>query len=238
MKYRTLGVLLIIMLIVNCATSIIYFEKGSASVTPKFYVDDDFTSSTPGWQITHFDKIQDAIDAAVAGDRIIVYDGTYTENLVINKKLEIFGEDRDITIINGGGSGDVVTLLTEYVNISHFTIKNSGSNDYNSVIKIKAGHSIITDNIISNGKHGVSSHSHSNNQIYDNIIKTNTGNAIQLNQSIQNDITYNDLSSNSNGIFLYSSSDNTIQNNDIKSNSANGIFLNETSNNNEISTII
>lgn len=235
MKSKTLVILLIILLVANCFISFTYIEKCTASVLPKFYVDDNYDSSTPGWQVDHFDEIQDAIDAAAPmGDRIIVYEGTYDGHLTINKTLDIFGEDRDITIIDGEHSGNAVTISAPNVNISHFTIRNSGSNENDAVIKVNFGHSIITDNIILEGEQGISIDNNTNNLIYDNIIETNDGDGIRLNHSDHNDITYNTITGNDNGMFLYNSSDNTIDNNVVQDNNANGIFLNETSNNNDI----
>ena len=102
------------------------------SVLPKYYVDDDFNSTTPGWQVDHFDHIQDAIDTASAGDRIIVYEGVYYESVFINKSIDIFGEDRDITIIDGSNSGSVITIGASGVDVSTFTIRNSGSEQLDS----------------------------------------------------------------------------------------------------------
>ena len=44
----------------------------TGSILPKFYVDDNYDNSTPGWQVDHFDTIQDAIDSpdCGSGDRI------------------------------------------------------------------------------------------------------------------------------------------------------------------------
>ncbi|MDH7517329.1 MAG: NosD domain-containing protein [Candidatus Thermoplasmatota archaeon] len=234
MKQKTLVIILITLLSINCIYSLISTNNCTADILPKFYVDDDYDSSTPGWHIDHFNKIQDAINNASAGDRIIVYRGTYDEKLTINKKLDVFGESRDIVIINWGGSGDVITINTQYVNISHFTIKNSGSNKGNAIVKINYGNSIITDNIISDGKIGIFVNNSNNNLIYDNIITNNDGDGIQLKQSNNNDITYNNITNNSNGIFFYSSSSNTIENNVIQDNSDNGVFLSQTSNDNTI----
>jgi parallel beta-helix repeat protein len=233
MKSKTLVIILIILLAVNCFTSLTYIKNCSAAVLPKFYVDDDYDTSTAGWQVDHFDEIQDAIDVAHSGDRIVVYEGNY-DNIIINKTLDIFGEDRDITIINGGGSGDVVTISAQNVNISHFTLKNSGSNENDAVIKVNFGYSIITDNIISDGKQGISIENNIDNLIYDNVIENNDGDGIWLNQSDSNHIIYNTVTDNANGMFLYSSSDNIIENNVVTGNNINGIFLNETSNNNDI----
>ena len=48
------------------------------------YVDDNFTSGTPGWGIDHFNRIQSGINAAGPGDIVMVSEGTYYENIAIN----------------------------------------------------------------------------------------------------------------------------------------------------------
>jgi len=236
MKSKSLVILLFILLIINCFIPIDKIENCSGGILPKFYVDDDYDIDTPGWQIDHFDIIQDAIDASSPGDRIVVYDGTYNERLTITHQLDIFGEEKNNTFIDGGDSGDVINISAKYVNISHFTIRDSGNGLENAMILINYGNAIITDNKIISGKHGISINNCDNNIIYDNIIKDNNGNAIQLNNSDSNEITYNTITSNSNGLFLHDSSYNTIQYNfGIKSNSINGLFLNETCDYNTIS---
>ena len=70
MKPKTLVVLMSIMLASNIFTSFFYIESCRGDILPKFYVDDNYDSSTPGWQVDHFDSIQDAIDASSDGDRI------------------------------------------------------------------------------------------------------------------------------------------------------------------------
>jgi parallel beta-helix repeat protein len=235
MKPKQLAIVVILILISNCFLFSTYIEDCKADVLPKFYVDDDYNSSTPGWQIDHFDKIQDAINASSAEDRIIVYAGIYYERLIIDHKLDLFGEDKNITIINGGDSGDIITINAEYTNISHFKISDSREGSLNTSIVINFGNTIITDNIISNGNNGIFLDYSDNNLIYDNSIKDNNGYGIWLNHSNYNEINYNNIISNSNGIFLYNSSYNSIKNNtNINDNSKNGIFLNETSNYNTI----
>ncbi|RLF52478.1 MAG: hypothetical protein DRN24_03250 [Thermoplasmata archaeon] len=228
--------LLIVLLITGYFVSFNYFENCEASVLPKFYVDDDYDSSTPGWQVDHFDCITDAINASSAGDRIIVYEGTYNERLTVPWKLDIFGENRDTTIIDGGSTGDVIVINAQHVNISHFTIKNSGSSSNNSVILVNASYTILTDNKIISGENGVTLNYSHYNIIYDNVINSNDGDGIYLNHSNNNSITYNIITSNgNNGVFLYNSSYNSIENNSgIKSNTLNGVFFNETCNYNTI----
>lgn len=74
-----------------------------------------------------FTKIQDAINAASDGDTIFVYSGTYHENIVVNKDdLTLVGEDKEATIIDGQGTGNVVYLTADNITISSFSIQNSG----------------------------------------------------------------------------------------------------------------
>ena len=238
MKPNKIVLLIVLLLFLNCFMSSNFIKECKADVLPKFYVDDDYDSNTPGWQIDHFDVIQDAIDVSTSGDRILVYAGTYSETITINHNLDVFGEDKDLTIITGTDSGDRITILASNVNISHFTIQNCGSLNNNAVILINSGYTTITDNEIKSGaKHGIYVNNCDNNIIYDNVIKSNNGDGIYVNNSDSNFIAYNSITSNSNnGLFLYNSSDNTIQNNaPVKSNSFNGIFLNETSNDNILS---
>jgi parallel beta-helix repeat protein len=241
MNTRYLVIFISIVLTTNCFFSFYYSNSCKADIPPKFYVDDDYNSLTPGWQIDHFNVIQDAIDASQPTDRIIVYAGTYNEILTINHKLDLFGEDKNLCIIDGGNTGDVITILATYVNISHFTIRDCKNNVDNATIKVHAGNAIITDNIITSpgGYHGIIINNCDNNLIYDNSIKNNNGNGIFLNHSDYNQITYNTVNNNLNGIFVYNSSNNIIENNSaMNNNNVNGIFLNETSNYNSISNNI
>ncbi|RLF29717.1 MAG: hypothetical protein DRN05_01050 [Thermoplasmata archaeon] len=223
--------LMTILILISFLLSINYFilpyhKNCYASTPPTLYVGEGET----------YTRIQDAIDNATDGYRIVVYNGTYYENLIIDKQLDIFGEDRAVTIIDGNGNGDVITISAENVNISHFTIRNSGSNPNNTVVMINSSSSIITDNIILNGQNGISIQNCGSHLIYDNIIKNNQGHGILLNNSDQNTITYNTIDNNHNGIYLHISDDNTIENNVVQNNTANGVFLNRTCDNNGISS--
>ncbi|MCU4139744.1 MAG: hypothetical protein MW690_000306 [Methanophagales archaeon] len=67
-------------------------------------------------------KIQWAVDNAIAGDTIIVRDGTYYESITVSKQLTIKSENgSDNCIVNGGGS-DVFTLEADGIRIEGFTI--------------------------------------------------------------------------------------------------------------------
>jgi pectin methylesterase-like acyl-CoA thioesterase len=51
----------------------------------------------------NYTKIQDAIDNASEGDTIFVHNGIYNENITIIKTINLIGEDKNTTIINGSG---------------------------------------------------------------------------------------------------------------------------------------
>lgn len=51
-----------------------------------------------------------AFAKAEAGDIIIVADGTYTENLTLNKNITLIGFGQDVTTINGGGVSRIITV--------------------------------------------------------------------------------------------------------------------------------
>ena len=56
------------------------------------WVDDDFDNSTPGWGTTHFNMIQDGIDAVADGGKVRVIAGIYAGAL-LDKNVEIKGEN-------------------------------------------------------------------------------------------------------------------------------------------------
>ncbi|MEF8879565.1 MAG: NosD domain-containing protein [Candidatus Thermoplasmatota archaeon] len=235
--YRTAVGFIILLLCLNFQLS--YVEVCSASTTDKFYVDDNFDNSTPGWGIDHFSSIRDAIksDNCSDGDRVIVYEGVYNEKVVVNKSIDLFGEDRANTIIDGGDSGSVILVTAANADISTFTIRNSGSNGRDAAVKVNAGNCRVVDNIIKNSINGVLVNNSDQTTVAYNSI-TGNNNGIFLSESDSNNINHNDIYSNSyNGIFLnVSCSSNAISNNNIYSNSKNGIYLLDLCNQNNITS--
>ncbi|MCK4614244.1 MAG: right-handed parallel beta-helix repeat-containing protein [Thermoplasmata archaeon] len=100
-------------------------------------------------------KIQDAIDAAGEGDTVRVYEGLYVENVVVGKTVSLVGNGSEVTTIDGGGSGDVVRITADWVNISGLSITGSGSNWLDSGIKVESDNNIISHNNCSNNHYGI-----------------------------------------------------------------------------------
>ena len=116
-----------------------------------------------------YDWIQEAIDdpetndSPVDHDTIEVYDpnpsyhpsGMYVENIVVDKSLTLRASDGAHPIIDGGGSGHVVTIEhASDVEVSGFTIQNGGGRGV--FISAWAPNATIkNNNIIDNGDSGI-----------------------------------------------------------------------------------
>ncbi|WP_229395562.1 NosD domain-containing protein [Methanosarcina sp. DH1] len=120
-------------------------------------------------------SIQAAIDSAAAGDTIFVKSGTYYEHLTINKPITLQGEDKNTTIIDGSGSGNVIyTNGFNNLVISDITVKNGNIGIYlerstNNFVK----NVIVANNIeygISLGDQGSSYNTLQNIEAYSNRV--------------------------------------------------------------------
>ena len=182
----------------------------------------------------NYTKIQDAINAASDGDTIFVMTGTYYENLLVNKRVSLIGENRYNTIIDGSKHRYVIQIIEDQVKISGFTIQNSGNNTWlvDAGINVSSSYNIISENIFSNNLIGVFVNSSDNNIISDNdIISSYFGILLLRSGSYQNTIISNNISNNKDGIYLYSSSNNNIKENGIISNERYGLCLDYGDNN-------
>ena len=182
----------------------------------------------------NYSKIQDAINDSVDGDFIYVYQGTYYENIVIDKSISLIGENKNTTTIDANFKGNGITIFANQVNINEFTIKNGYTNiTISKGISISSHNNNITNNIISNNFYGIEISNSINNTFYDNIISNNSVNGIYIkdeskfNNIINNKISFNKFP----GIAIYNSTNNMIIDNNFSSNTLHGIFLSGSHNN-------
>ncbi|GAG78228.1 unnamed protein product, partial [marine sediment metagenome] len=73
----------------------------------------------------NYTRIQDAVDDASDGDTVYVYNGTYYENVVVYKTIDLIGENRDTTVIDGMHIDDPLRIDTSFIDVCGFTITNS-----------------------------------------------------------------------------------------------------------------
>jgi len=174
-----------------------------------------------------YQNITDAVEHALDGHTVFVYNGTYCENIVVDKSVSLVGEDRDLTTIDGSGTGTVISITADNVNIKGFTIRGSGTLQYDSgIFAQQFGGNEISHNRIINNNDGIHFELSSGNVISDNIISSNNNDGIFL--CLSSDlVSRNTITNNDDGIDLFMSSDNVISDNIISSNN-NGIRIDST----------
>ena len=103
----------------------------------------------------NYTSIREAINNAKEGDIVYVYNGIYYENLLIDKSINLVGENQEETIIDGQEKTDVILITANYVNITGFTIQNAGFYLYNNGIDVDSSHNIIANNTIQRCRCGI-----------------------------------------------------------------------------------
>jgi len=223
LKRKIVSGLMLTLLLIGTLTFVFNIQQVKGE--PKTWtVDDDGPAD--------FHTIQEAINSLDVEDEdtIFVREGTYYENVNVNKSVSLVGEDRSSTIVDGNGTGKVIYIAANNVSITDFTIRKSGTMLYDCGIWVKSINNSISHNTIANNNDGIvilSSYNniHSNN-ITDNIWGIGLGSGSKFNSIFGNTVTQNW----ERGISLYYSSNNTISGNNITINGY-GIYHSWSSNN-------
>ena len=168
-----------------------------------------------------YDTIQSAIDAASDGDTVHVSSGTYYENLnFFSNNITLIGENSENTIIDGGGTGSVVTFNNvSGLVIDNFTITNgnnfNGGGIYSNFSSSKILNCKIIDNIGVEGAGIKCDQSPSieitNCSIIDNVASGNGGGLCLANSTadISSSTISNNNSNRGGGAFVYNSNIST-----------------------------
>jgi parallel beta-helix repeat protein len=83
----------------------------------------------------NYTTIQEAADAADNGDTVFVYEKVYYENVVVNKEINLIGERREATIIDGShASTHALVIEADEMTLQGFTIRNNGG--YNGEVAL------------------------------------------------------------------------------------------------------
>jgi len=198
----------------------------------------------------NYSIIQDAVDAATNGDIVYVYDDSapYYEHLVIDKSIQLKGENKDTTILDGNWSGEVINIVAESVHISGFTIQcgvlgihvqsiNNTISDNNIIHNNEEGiyltgseGTTISYNTIADNEDGIELEDSKNTVILKNNISANADHGIEILCLNKDDsfnlIKSNKISSNNKGIYFENSSLNDIIRNNFEDNQQSAVFVN------------
>jgi parallel beta-helix repeat protein len=190
-----------------------------------------------------YSTIQEAVNNADEGDTIFVSNGIYYEHVVVNKTVSLVGEDVSATIVDGDNTGTVVYIVSDYVNVTGFTVQRSGNVQLDAGICLNnsAGCVVSGNLLIDNGFCGISLLYSQQNMIIDNNVNRSSWGGIHMLASSYNLVSRNIVDNTYGGINGHVSSNyNNITENAI-SNSAYGMFYHAASNNiiyrNNVSTI-
>jgi len=215
---RMLTAIIIVLLFICLLTSVLNTRLAKAAVIT---VPDDFL------------KIQDAINNATEGDTIFVKNGTYSENVIVNKTVSLVGENTEATVISGSQVSSVVTVSASNVEISGFTITNSGAewegNWWDSGILLVncSGCRIENNSLVSNWC-GIWLQGSANNTIARNEANNNQMRGLVLVESANNTLVENHVANNEEGISLLYSFNNSLSSNVMSGNRYNFGVIGET----------
>jgi len=190
--------------------------------------------------------IQDAIDNATDGDTVFVYNGTYFENLFLDKTIYLIGEDRNNTIIYpknlSENQNSIVYISADACTIDGFTLGNYDLLEDSIGFFINSSKNKINGSVIKYLEHGIYikdkviyKNSFIDNQISNNEI-TNCTFGVYIRSDGKDNVIYNnDIFDNTEGIYISYCVNNSIVGNFVHSNSVYGIYISTDSDGNIVS---
>jgi len=185
-----------------------------------YIVDDDDGT----W--ANYTTIQDAVDVAVDGDTILVYNGTYLEAVVIDVSISLIGNGSVDTTVNASNVDDVIEVQAHNTNISHLEITGGRSGTYGAGIYLNGVRDCrINDTVIMDCSNAVYALDSWLIDVSDNILNDNINTGITLDNSTNSRIINNNCSDDAYGIVLLSGSDGNYLQDNIMYGSGHGIYL-------------
>jgi parallel beta-helix repeat protein len=109
----------------------------------------------------NYSSIQEAINDVAIGGTVFVYNGTYYENIIVNKKIAIIGEDKNSTVIDARGEDFAVKITSDDVIFEKFFVKNATDLyfpdpwELGALSVIKASNVSISNNVFSKNFIGI-----------------------------------------------------------------------------------
>ncbi len=192
------------------------------------YVDDDNTVGPwDGTQGNPYQYIQDGVNAASSGDRVIVMPGEYIENVNLGWGISLLGSGSDKTTVTTTIKGSTLINAEGFNTVQDFLLDGGGINTYGIRMGTKGQQMKIIGNVITNFLEGIridylqTEVEIANNQIIYNQV------GIISERSFSAYIHNNNISNNSYGIkFVWAGDNNVVvRSNEITFNNSHGIYL-------------
>lgn len=213
----------------------------------------------------NYTTIQAAIDAATPGDTVYIYDdhAPYYEHPIVTIPLTLRGEAKATTIIDGNGTGDVITIHATTCTITGLTVQHSGpapmlnadiylqtanSCVYNTIVRDAGAYAVgiffnnsqnctaHNNTIYDNGNEGIYLRNSSAILIRDNLITHNGHCSVVISMSTLTHVTHNTFTKNHDaGVSIWpNSTNNEVDSNTITDCPYSGVGLWTHANNNSI----
>ena len=183
------------------------------------YVDDDGAGN--------FTKIQDAINASETGEVVIVQDGTYPENLVVDRSVVLKGEGG--AVVEGSGlSAPLITVTSENVTLEGLTFAGclNDSFDAGAVLVLADGCKILNSSIADSSGHGLYLRDSRDHLVSGNLIRDNRLGGVYVFGANFSQITGNRVFSNGKwGIALDHCEYDALMENEVRENGEVGVQL-------------
>jgi nitrous oxidase accessory protein len=170
-------------------------------------------------------SLQQAIDQADPGDRLLLRDGVYTGAIVIDRPLELLGTAS--SVVDGQGVGLVITVAAPDVVVRGVTVRHSGTSlateDSGIFITRDGDRALIDSNRLEGNLIGVYLKGPENVVVRRNVIVGSTdphvndrGNGVQLWNTPGSVVEDNDIRYGRDGIFVTTSRNNVFRGNRLR----------------------
>jgi len=174
-KNKTIAIGITIFLL-SLSSSIVTGQLKITSYETEDYFMDGNTLYVGGNGPKNYTTIQEALDAASDNDTIFVYNGTYNEDIVLDKSIKLIGEDKTNTFIQGDQGNKIIKILSGSSTITGFTVQYQSNDEWDdAALYISSEYNIIHDNIFAHNNLGifVADWTGDNNTILNNVFSGN-----------------------------------------------------------------
>ncbi len=105
-----------------------------------------------------FATIQAAINAAATSDTILIKNGTYRENVVVNRTVSLVGESCEASVVDGNQKEFAFALVSSGITVSNLTLGNTNQANRTcgfGIVANEVADCLVQGNVISRNYYGV-----------------------------------------------------------------------------------